>query len=173
MSTLKSITSKARPPGRTLVLEPWVFADEWPKKPKEAVCVGLRMMSEADKSKARAEADRVAWELHPNGGPNWIDAFNDCLMRQVAALGICDPNNVTKATEVLPFAEDEVRTALTSKGAEFIFFSIDVFEVESSAIEPEIDEEEIDEFVDLLTSSADRLTPQHRKLLHHVFEAIR
>src|ERR1043166_31170 len=96
--------SAPKTPGRTLVLQPSVFADEWKRKPKAPVCVGLRLMSEADRSRSRAEAERIADDHHPRGGANWVDCFNDALVRQAAALGICDPNDATKQqdTRALP-----------------------------------------------------------------------
>lgn len=137
----------SRRPGRTLLLEPWVFADEWEQKPDDAVCVGLRLMSETDKSKARAEAENVARELHPKGGPNFTDAMNDALVRQCAALGICDANDVTKPSQILPLAEEQVRYALTSRGARFIFEAHLRYEVEVSPLYPEASTEDIAELI--------------------------
>lgn len=137
----------ARQPARTLLLEPWVFADDWPSKPKSPVCVGLRLMSDGDKSKARAEAERMALELHPNGGHNAIDAYNDALVRQCAALGLCSPNDVEKPSEVFPFAEDQLRMAVTSRGAQFIFDALLKYEVEISPLYPEASDEEFAELI--------------------------
>lgn len=173
MSTFAQVTKAARPPARTLVLEPWVFADEWEHRPREAVCVGLRLMSEADKSKARAEADKLADELHPTGGPNWTDAYNDCLVRQVAALGICSPNDVTKPSEILPYAEEQVRFALNSRGANWIFDEFRRFEIELTPLEPEATDAEIDELCELLGNESTVVPSALRKLLHHVLDELR
>src|SRR5688500_17759690 len=105
MPTFSQVTKKTRAPGRTIILEQWVFADEWAEKPREPVCVGLRLMADGDKSKARAAAEKFADELHPKRGPNWLDAFNDCLVRQVSALALCDPNDVTRPAALFPMAE--------------------------------------------------------------------
>lgn len=173
MATFAQITKKPRPPGRTVVLDTWVFADEWDGKPREPVCVGLRLMSEGDKSKARAEAERLADELHPKRGANWVDAFNDCLIRQVAALGICDPNEVTKPSDILPLAEEQVRFALTSRGARFIFDEHDRYEVEVSPLYEPLTDEELAECARLLEACGPMLDQPKRKLLRGVLEALR
>lgn len=151
-----------------------MFADEWPDKPKESVCVGLRLMSEADKTKARAEAERLADELHPRRGGNWVDAFNDALIRQVVALGVCDPNDVAKPTELLPYAEEQVRTALTSRGAQHIFAAFDRYETEVSPLEPEATAEDFSELSVLLQErDPEQFTAPERRLIAHVLEFVR
>lgn len=169
MAAFAQVVKAIRAPGRTLLLEPWVFADEWDGKPKDAVCVGLRLMSETSKTVARGEAEKLADEFHPRGGPNWIDAFNDALIRYVVALGICDPNDVSKPSTLLPYAEDQVRTALTSKGARLIFDALDQYEIETSEIEAMATDETIDELVSLLQQTkTEQLPPSLRRLLNHV-----
>lgn len=174
MSGFSQIIAGARAPGKTIVLEPWVFADEWEDRPSGNVCVGIRLISEADKSKARAVSNEVADSLHSAhkewSRDNWIDAFNDAIIRQIAAFGICDPNNVRQPSTILPLAEEQVRFALTSAGAKHIFEQIERYEIESSSIDPEIREDELDDFASLLQTDFDRLLPQHKRLLAHVRE---
>ncbi len=144
----------AKTPGRILKLEPWVFADDWSGKPKDAVVVGLRLMSDGDKSKARSAAEAMAFELHAKGGVNAMDAFNDHLVRQCAALGICSPNDAEQPAEILPAAEEQVGAALTTRGARFIFDAIHRYEVESSPLNPEATDEELVELQQLIEGGA-------------------
>lgn len=165
-------------PGRTLVLEPWVFADSWEKKPREAVCVGLRLMSEAEKTTARAESGRVAIELHPEGGPNAVDAFNDLLLRHCVAFGICDPNDIMQPWHLMDLAEEAVRIALTSRGARFIYEAIERYEIESSALSNEIEDVGMEELILALQEDALLTLPSNRsalarRLLQYVLEEIR
>lgn len=152
----------ARPPARTLVLESWVFADAWADRPVGAICVGLRLMSEADRQRARSEAERLALELHPRGGLNAVDAFNDALLRQTVAHGICDPNDVTKEHERLQCAEDAVGIALTSRGARFIFDALERYEIEASSSTPEASDEDLEELSRLLQCGVVDLLPTAR-----------
>lgn len=131
---LRQAQAKLRTPGKTLILPLWVFADEWESKPDAPVCVGLRLMSDQDTSKARSVAEKQADELHPMRGDNWVDAFNDAITRQIAALGMCSPNDLLKPPEILPLPEDQVLTALTARGAAFIFRAIDQYAIEASPI---------------------------------------
>lgn len=172
MSTFADVTREARAPARTILLEPWVFADDWDGKPDAAVCVGLRLLADGDKTRARGEAEKHADEAHPHRGPNWLDCFNDALMRQAVALCICDPNDTRKPSALLPYAEEQVTAALTSRGARHIFDELERYEIESSPLEEPITDAEIDHLVLLLQTSSERLTNGHRTLLRHVYDAL-
>lgn len=172
MGSFTQLAAKRRAPGKTIVLPLAVFADKWDRCPDSPVCVGLRQMSEGDKTKARGEAERLADEVHPRGGPDWVDCYNDALMRQVAALGICDPNDVKRPSDLLPFAEEEVRFALTSFGARFIFEELQRYEIEVSPLESEATDEELARLVMLLEGHAHALTGPHRRLLRAILEEL-
>jgi hypothetical protein len=169
---------KKRPPGRTLLLEPGVFADVWPEKPRAAVCVGLRLMSQDDRTKARFDAEKIARDAHPQGGVNQIDAFNDALMRCCIASGLCDPNDVQQPSALFQHPQDDVFDALTSQGAKTVYQALERYEIESSALAHEPSDEEVDELVDHLISGAlDRMLPSYgalcRRLLGYVLEQLR
>jgi hypothetical protein len=178
MSKFAAQAKEACAAGRTIKLESWVFPEEWTDRPKSTVCVGIRLISEGEKAKAMAQSEEVANSLHDqNSGPEsrdlWRDAFNNALIRQVAAVGICDPNDVMKPTELFPLAEEQVRFALTSAGARFIFDQIERYEIEVSEAEPSLTEDQLDEFAASLFENFDRLLPQHKRLLNHVFDQLR
>lgn len=163
LSTIES--QKARPPGRTLLLEPSVFADVWPEKPRSAICVGLRLKSQNECGKARVDAERIALEAHPRGGVNAVDAFNDALMRCVIAFCICDPNDIAKPSSLFPQPEDDVFDAFTPRGAQSIYQAIERYELETSSLAHEIDEDEIDKLVDALVADGlDHLPVAGQKL---------
>lgn len=172
MSTFAQATRQALPPAKTLVLEPSVWADTWANRPKEPVCVGFRRMADGEKSKARVEAERLAFDLHPKLGSNWIEAYNDALRRQIAALGICSPNDVNQPSEFLPYAEELVRIALTSDGAQKIFEEYVRFEVEFGPLEPEITDDELAELGEFFQRGFEP-GPRLRRLLRHVLEQMR
>lgn len=161
-------------PGTTLLLEPWVFADEWDSKPDAAVCVGLRLLADKEKSKARFTAEELADQLHPQRDAiNWVDAYNDALMRQIAALAVCDPNDVRKPAEVLPMAELTVSDALTSRGARFIFESVAQYEIQASPIGEEASAETLQRLGALLQhTDTEVLPPGLRRLLAHVTDEL-
>lgn len=169
MANFAQLTSEPRAPGKTILLEPWVFADEWASRPKETICVGLRLVSEADKNKARAEAEKIASEYHPNGGDPWVEAYEGALIRQVVAHGICDPNDVSKPCHLLRYAEEEVRIALSTPGAEHVFEQHRRYEVETSAIEPLADNDDAAELAALLTSTdIEKASAGLRRSIHNV-----
>lgn len=162
-----------RAPGTTLILEPWVFADRWSNKPAEPVCVGLRLLGDIEKTKARQLAEELAKETHPDGGANWIECFNDCIIRQVAALGMCDPNNVSRPHELFPYAEAQVSEALTSPGALFIFEAIDRYEIGASPIGVAAGADEIQALAALLPNvRPDEMPKGLRRLLSYVVDEL-
>ena len=166
-------------PSRTLVLPPSIFASEWEQRPKDAVVVGLRLMPDAEEQTARGEALRFAAELHPDFGDDWLDAYNDALLRWIVARGICDPNDVHKASDVLPMAEDQVRHALTSSGVRYIFDAIERMHIETSPIFEPADSDEVMGLVARLTEDPEltELKPEAaarcRRLLRFVLLELR
>lgn len=166
------VTKGTRPPARTLVLEPWVFADDWGQKPREPICVGLRLMSEADKTRARREAEDFADELHKKRSNDWLDARNDYLVRQVVAVCLCDPNDVSKPSQILPYAEEQVRFALTSRGAAFIFHAYDQYELETSPLEREATDGDLAALGEILLNEPAVFTKAQRRLLAHVLDDV-
>lgn len=168
----QTIDARAKVPTRTFVLAPSAFADDWPDKPADGVAVGLRFISEADIQTARAEAARVAVELHDDEEGR-TEAFNDALMRCAVARGTCNPNDLN-----VPFfdMEENVRLALTSRGVRKVWDEIERFHLEESPIVAEIKPEEIAELVDRL-KGVSFLSPGRqvriRKLLGFCLEELR
>lgn len=164
-------------PGRTITLHPWVFADQWSGKPSEPVEAGLRLLSNADLDLLKARASAKANELHrdfrtPDDVTQWVETYNDVLVRQGAALGLCHLTSVNKAMDVMRLAEDQVDYALTAKGAVWIWEQIERYAIESSSIDPLLMDSEVDEFCATLKANTAKLLPSHRKLLAHVLSAL-
>jgi hypothetical protein len=156
-----------------LVLPLWVFADEWEGKPDAPVCVGLRLMSSQDTDKARSVAEQHADELHPMRGDNWVDCFNDAIRRQIAALGMCSPNDLLKPPEILPLPEDQVLAALTPDGAAFIYRAIDQYAIETSSITVPASAPELERLANLLPLvQPEALDMALRRLITHVTDEI-
>ena len=154
MTTLKKLTEQNRAPAHTLVLDPWVFADSWSSKPREAVCIGLRALAESDYTNARIESAKFCRQKHPEGGTDQLDCFNDALMRWLVSYAVCDPNNVQKPAKVFGLTDDElIGLALTARGVRFIFDAILKFNVESSPLYPEIDANGIQDLKTILDNA--------------------
>lgn len=116
-----------RPPGN-VVVPAGAFASTWDDRPLEEVCMGLRLLADADLEDARVEAFKRASELIPDHDDNaektelWIASFQDALMHWIIARGTCDVNDVAKSWEGWEAApEDMVPTSLTDRGAQHIF----------------------------------------------------
>lgn len=142
--------ARNKTPGATLVLPLTAFADDWVGKPDAPVCVGLRLLSEEDRRKARHVAEKQATEFHPMGGDGWIECYNDAAKRQVAALAMCDPNDVTRPSELFQLAEDQVQAAFTVRGTQLVFDAVEQHEIDSSPLEHAADEAALQRLARLL-----------------------
>jgi len=164
LATIEKAQKKRKPP-KTILLQPGHFADTWPDKPDEAVCVGIRLISQSERTRARILAEKTATDAHPRGGVNAVDAFNDALMRICIAGAMCDPNDVTRRSDMFQEAEDDVFDALTSRGCTFVYEQVERLEIESSALAHEVSEEELGDLVDAISADAlQRLEPGYRAL---------
>lgn len=155
-----------RKPPAMLVLTPSFFATEWPGRPDENVCIGLRIVPENEKGIARSEAAREAWNLHPRDEDrdNRIDAMNDILMRWIIARSACDPNDADRAPELWAAApEDLVKEALSTEGTKAIFDAIDRLEIENSPVVREATDEEIDEVLVVSRAALAEMSPTKAK----------
>ncbi len=134
------VKQRSKTPGATKIVPLNAFADGWSGKPAEPICVGLRLLSNEDRQKARKVAEDTATELHPRGGDGWIECYNDAVKRQAVALALCDPNDVSKSSESFPYAEDTVTVALTISGTELLFGAVEQLEIDSSPLERAADQ---------------------------------
>lgn len=135
-----AVKRRNKSPSATLVVPLSAFADAWSGKPSEPICVGLRLLSNEDRQKARKVAEEMATELHPRGGDGWIECYNDAVRRQAVALALCDPNDVTQPSQAFPYAEDTVLVALTASGTQKIFDAVEQHEIDQSPLERAADQ---------------------------------
>lgn len=170
---LNELKAKNRTPGRTLVIPLWAFADDWGRRPEAAICVGLRLVSEGDKGRARVEAEKYATEAHPTDPNNWVDAFNDTIVRYVVAAGMCDPNKVDSPHELFPYPEADIMMAFTSKGALFVYESLCRYELEVSPIGIPAETAEVERLVKALPMARLEAMPLTlRRLITHVLDQV-
>lgn len=137
-----------RKPARTIILPPSTFADEWDKKPKTDIVVGLRLLSEADEQHARAFASNQVVLLYTKDDDTKIvdeqaayDTYNDCTFECCVARAICDPNDVTKPHPLFQVAEAQVPAHFTSDGIRFVWDAMHRMRVELSPLVQPIDDE--------------------------------
>jgi hypothetical protein len=107
-------------PQRIVTLSPICFEANWPGRPAVDVAIGLRLLSIAEISECRMEAEREAagvYDEHPDGthvmGDVIVEQYNEILLCEVMARATCNPNDITK-----PYFEKAVQTvrvALTSE----------------------------------------------------------
>lgn len=145
-----------RRPPKTLVLEPDAFAMSWEPRPKDAVCFGIRTLSDAENTNAKGEAAKLAVELHESHQDLTAELYNDALMRFVVMHGLCDPNDYLKRPELLPLPSEPLfRSALTGATVRYLFNEIQALEVSISPVHDEGDIDDAEFLVDHLDKLGD------------------
>lgn len=131
------------PPPKVVLVAPGGFSDGWPNKPTVAVPVGIRLIGLDDIEFARAEASRVASTMHPEerDEKNWIDTFNDTLMRLHVARATCQPDDVSRP--YWDVADENVKLALSESGVKALWEAYDDLKHAEDALSPEATDDEL------------------------------
>lgn len=147
----KALATRDRTPVRHVIIRSNAFADDWAEKPDDGgeIALGLRKISDADSTTARAEAAKFAMEMHDDQ-EGQVEAFNDALMRWLVVRGTCDANDNTINAPLFDGSEENVRNALTSKGIRFVWDEIERFHQETSPLVPVATDEDLLELAELM-----------------------
>jgi hypothetical protein len=161
----EALKKQSRAPQKTAVLPVTAWAWDFVERPLEDVCVGLRLPSEQDVQVARAEAARIAWEMHPTpeDEDNRVDAFNDACMRWILAKALCTPNDVTRNYFEVP--EDTVPAAFNTTGIQLLWDALEEAYDEASPIMPaEATDEELAGLAEAIRALPETKQPRFRRL---------
>ena len=140
---------EARKPRATILVPESAWADTWENRPREQVLIGLRTMSDAEKTDATGDARRHAEKIGdvPSdaiAATLWLDAYNDFMMRRTIARSTCDPNDIhAGAYEFGGAPEELVADRLSTSGVKFLFDAIERFELSQDLSRNEATDEEI------------------------------
>ena len=128
------------------------WSTTWVNRPSEPVKVGLRLISEADASSARAEAAKKALRYHPSEDDEdgRVEAYNGALM--VAALGcaICDPDDVNASFLEWTSPTAQLAVSMTPTGIDLLYGHLDMFTMAESPSLPEATDEDVAEMATAL-----------------------
>lgn len=108
----------ATPAPQVVTLPPSAFAETWKGRPKEPVRIGLRLVSESDSEKARANATASAdryFAQTSRDSDEYAQHWNGVVMRQVLAQAMCRAEDVAQPW-FRQMAEDMVGVALNERG---------------------------------------------------------
>jgi len=135
-------------PARVVLIQPNDFADSWSGRPKSAVAVGLRRLSETEEQTAIRDAASEArdamqdWPEAEREG-RFVEAFNEALLRIGVGRAVCDPNNVAREHPALPLAEDTLGRALRRNALAGLWEALEQVVTETSPLCPEATDEEL------------------------------
>lgn len=116
-------------------MPPDAFASTWESRPSDPVVLGLRLISARDRIEIRRQAKEYADGQHRESD-DWVECYNLACVRNYVALGICDPNDPNRGSDILPYPEVQVPFALTEAGARFIFDALIMNERERAVYYP-------------------------------------
>ncbi len=139
--------ARTRPPLVVVVPLKW-WAPDWGDRPPGDTEVGVRLPSEHDLVCIRAEADRKASELYPDGGDGLVEAYNSLLMAGVVSAALCQPEDAT--ARWWDEAHGDISTALTSPAIEALFWHVNKLLITDSPTVPEASLEEVAALAELL-----------------------
>lgn len=168
---------KPKPPPKIIELTTKAFDPKWAGKPKgAAVACGLRTVGAGNVDGARANGGVYAKNLHPReeDDPLWEEAYNDALLREYVAHGICDANDVTKPPTWMKTPETE-SVFFTPEGLRHLFDELQkVASQESPAAKP-LTDTEVMGLTTLLATGALSFLPEtlqnsHRRHLRGLLE---
>ena len=110
-----------QPPGFVLV-DPEDFASTWDDRPKSAVAIGVRLLSDEETTQAKVAAADVAVRQHNEDMRITTELYNDALMSGVVTACMCDPNDYSKRPKLFPIQEEKLtRAVFTSAAIRYIF----------------------------------------------------
>lgn len=153
-------------------LDPSDFADGWDSRPKGGVAFGLRTLSDADEAMARAAAENsCAEKLHgESSDAGWIEEYNDALAAEVVGISVCDPNDITKWPESIPFPQDTLREALVPGAIRRLFDEFMLMQAQTTPGLQEATPDEVEALIDLLPELPDATLSIVLKMLKRALE---
>lgn len=131
-------------------MAPSLWADGRKSKPAQPVQVGLRLLSEADFTRARTVAAKFAWNEHqePADEDCRIECFNAKLMGLLMAEAACLAGNVDQ--KYFENADIKIFLDLTPEGIRYLWDHYEAFACMQSTTAAEAIDDELTELADAL-----------------------
>ncbi len=137
-------SNEKRPAAKVVTLQPSAFSETWDKRPKSAVQIGIRLVSDEVLDGARSAAAVAAWEVHHQEAPlGRIDLYNETLMRSILAHACVKPDDV-RAQWFGGVAESLIAIALTDVGVLALWEAYELLKVETSPLSKEATDAELE-----------------------------
>jgi hypothetical protein len=143
MPTFSETLATRREPAATVSLPPSAWASSWPKAPREAVALGLRLLSEEETLTCVAESAKEA-VAGGRSGQEAVERQNESLLCWVIGYAACDPNDATKP--YFAFGDNDVRRALTPEALRRLWDELERATAAASPVTPQATD---DDLVDL------------------------
>lgn len=146
---------RATPAPATIVLYVNDFAYDWPNRPKDDICCGIRVLSANAEDSAKDQAKQKAVESERDTS----EELKRQYLIQLDAACLCDPNNIEEHCQPFEMASDQLPVALTSNALLKIYDTYEKLKIATSPLFPEATDEECQQLAgELLAGAVEDLT---------------
>lgn len=172
------VLAEATPPPATMLVQPSAFHALFEERPTEAVCVGLRALSERDSAYCRGEAYKKALAFHsPDDTDGMIETYNAWAMMYAIVRSVCDPNDIREPWDVWGiFGDERIDSILTIEGVKAIYDEVERVRIATSPVRPMADDDDIARLATLAPTALQAIPTwqagRARRLLAFVLEEV-
>lgn len=152
-SSAASVPEVGSDPESIMVVPPSVFADTWDDRPREAVEIAFRTVSETVVEAAETSAFREGWEGHPKDERARVDFIETGLIFGILARACVRPDD-RRETWFGRAPEDAIRRRLTPAGARLIWTRYELWCQLRSPLSPEASDEQVGAVLAMLGDGA-------------------
>ncbi len=166
MSTFSQLAKEVIEPPMTITVPKNVWAHTWEERPKTDLLAGMRLISDAEVQAGQHLARKFATDLHPGDTMRdrelWVMAYEDALIRHVAARSLCDPHNVDEPFRAIAPAPEDIMASkdyVQPDGVRFLFDAYERLRIELDPTQPLLEDGQLMDLVDAFDLHIDELSP--------------
>lgn len=164
----------AEPAPHFITIKPTAFVTKWTGRPMQEVACGIRTISLGTIEEARSAADAKAKALHGYDSPLFDECYNDALVREAVAAGICDPNDIDKPPMWMKAPIDEAQF-FTPEAARHVYDEIARYCAKVSPTNVPLSDDEVMRLASLLAVGTlselpSELATSHRRWLRELLD---
>jgi hypothetical protein len=161
VTTFAQLAKTVIAPPTTINVPQSVWAHTWEERPKTDLTAGMRLISDAEVQTGQHLARKFATELHPGDTMRerelWVMAYEDALIRHVAARALCDAHNVDEPFRPIAPAPEDIMASKDFVQPDGVRYLFDAYERMRISLDPTQAPLEDDQILELFDAFEDRI----------------
>lgn len=161
MTTLAALAKEIIAPPVVINVPKNIWAHTWEDRPKTDLKAGMRLISDAEVQTGQHLARKFANELHPGDTMRdrelWVMAYEDALIRHVAARSLCDQHNVDEPFRPIAPAPEDIMSSKDFVQPDGVRYLFDAYEALRIALDPTQAPLEDEQILELFDAFEDRI----------------